>query len=290
MKRSATLAILVLLAFTGWTRGTDETGQGSVVGSAAKPQAADVKPVKVAFDTLTTRHIVVMVKINGKGPYRLIFDTGAPVTLLSTKIARESGVLAKDKGAALILFGEMPQYKIKTLEIGDLKAENLSTMVIDHPTLAAIDKVLGPVQGIIGLTFFAKYKMTIDYQAKEMTFVPVDFTPPDVMKGMMALLKNPSGEHKNVLAPAGQWGFSVAKDAKDESAGVPIKEVLPGSPAAAGGLKVGDRLLTLEGRWTDSVVDCYQAASFVRPGTAARLVVVRDGKEVELTVKVAAGF
>ena len=62
------------------------------------------------------------------------------------------------------------------------------------------------------------------------------------------------------------------------------------SPAAAGGLKVGDRILTLEGRWTDSVADCYRAASYVRAGTAARLVVLRDGKEVELTVKVAAGF
>ena len=162
-------------------------------------------------------------------------------------------------------------------------------MVIDHPTIAAIDKALGPVQGIIGLTFFGRYKTTIDYQAKEMTFVPVDFRPPDIMKGMMAFMTNPS-KLKKVLAPAGQWGFSITKEATDDMPGVNVKEVLPGSPAALGGLKSGDRLLSLQGRWTDSVVDCYQAASFVRPGQEARLMIQRDGKEVELTVKVAHGF
>jgi len=38
------------------------------------------------------------------------------------------------------------------------------------------------------------------------------------------------------------------------------------------------------------VADCYVAASHVRPGTAARLQVKRDGKEMELTVKVQSGF
>jgi Aspartyl protease/PDZ domain len=271
MNRRILVAVFVLVAFMPWAR-------------------ADDKPFKVPFDTLKTQHIVIMVKINGKGPYRLIFDTGAPTSLLSNKVAKEAGVMTKDdKIGAKLLFGELPQYPIKTLEMGDLTATDLKTMVIDHPTVAAIDKALGPVQGIIGLTFFGRYKTTIDYQAKEMTFVPVDFTPPDIMKGMMAFMTNPS-KLKKVLAPAGQWGFTIAKEAKDDAPGVTVKEVLPGSAAALAGLKSGDRLLTLQGRWTDSVVDCYQAASFVRPGQQARLVIQRDGKEIELTVKVAPGF
>jgi predicted metalloprotease with PDZ domain len=210
--------------------------------------------------------------------------------LINNKIAKESGVLAKDsKNPAMPVFGEPPQHKIKSLELGELKVENLSTLVMDHPTVAAIDKVLGPVEGIIGLSFFAKYRMTIDYKAKEMTFVPVDFTPPDVLKGMIAMVLSGSPK-KKVLAPAAQWGFSVSKEAKDEDAGVTVKEVLAGSPAASAGLKAGDRLLTLEGRWTDTVADCYLAATFVRPGTAARLVILREGKEMELTVKVLPGL
>jgi Aspartyl protease/PDZ domain len=275
MRRHASLVVFVvwvLLALTPTSR------------------ANDPGPFKVPFETLTTQHIVVMVKINGTGPYRLIFDTGAPITLLSNKAAKAAGVLTKnDKQAGLLLLGEVPQYKIQTLELGELKAENLKTMVMDHPTVGAIGKALGPIEGIIGLTFFGKYKMTIDYQAKEMTFVPVDFTPPDVIKGMMAFMKNP-GQNKKVLAPAGQWGFSVNKDTDDDAAGVTVKEVFPSSAAAQAGLKVGDRLLTLDGRWTDSVVDFYQAATVVHPGTAARLTLLRDGKEIPLTVIVRTGF
>jgi hypothetical protein len=144
--------------------------------------AGEAKPTKVPFELLKTDHIVVMVKINGKGPYRLIFDTGAPVTLLNSKIAKESGVLKNDGTAADMPVFDFEPLKIKTLQIGDLRAENLPTMVMDHPTVAAIDKLLGPVHGIIGLSFFGKYRFTIDYQAKEMTFTPVNFSPPNVTK------------------------------------------------------------------------------------------------------------
>jgi hypothetical protein len=250
--------------------------------------AGGAQPAKAKFETLKTQHIVVMVKINGKGPYRLIFDTGAPVTVLNSKVAKETGILNEENMGPPMPLLEIKPLRIKTLELGGLKSDNVPTMVMDHPTVAAMDKVFGPVEGILGLTFFARYRLTIDYQTQEMTFTPVNFTPPDVTKSVMAILSG--APEKKILAPAGQWGFSVAKDAKDMDAGVTVKEVLPGSPAALGGLKAGDRLLLLDGRWTDSVADCYVAAGFVQPGMTARLTVLRDGKELELTVKVQAGL
>jgi S1-C subfamily serine protease len=71
---------------------------------------------------------------------------------------------------------------------------------------------------------------------------------------------------------------------------VTIKEVLPGSAAATAGVKAGDRLLTLDGRWTDTLADLYTAASYVKPGTVVAVRVKRDGKEVELKVKPVAGL
>jgi S1-C subfamily serine protease len=93
-----------------------------------------------------------------------------------------------------------------------------------------------------------------------------------------------------VLAPAAQWGLVAEKAKEDEDAGVTIKEVMPGGAAAAAGLKAGDRLLTLDGRWTDSVADLYTAAGFVKPGTAVKVVLTRDKKEMTLTVKPTAGL
>ena len=61
---------------------------------ADAPKAeAPAKPVVVPFELLPSGHMTVMVKVNGKGPYRLIFDTGAPITLLNNKVAKEAGLL-----------------------------------------------------------------------------------------------------------------------------------------------------------------------------------------------------
>jgi hypothetical protein len=254
--------------------------------------AEAAKPATVPFDLLKTKHMVIQIKVNGKGPYRVIFDTGAPVMLLNTKVAKASGLIAQNAQAPLFaLFGNMGQVKIKTLEIGSLKAENVATVVMDHPTVELISKFLGPIEGIVGFPFFARYKMTLDYQAKELTFLANGYEPPDaleaMMKSMMALTSD--GKPK-VLAPAAQWGFVLDTKDKDEEAGVTINEVRTGSAADQAGLKPGDRLLTLDGRWTDSVKDTYLAASYVKPGTAAKVSIRRGAKEIEFIVKPRAGF
>ena len=255
---------------------------------------ADDKPIVIPFELLKSRHMAINVKINDKGPYRVIFDTGAPTNLVNNKIAKESGILdAKDKPTGL-LFGPAPTPKtIKKFQVGDLTLEGMPTMVMDHPTVAAIAEAVGPVEGLIGFPFFARYKMTIDYEKKEMTLVPNGYVPTDTMSALMdKLMSGGSGKKPDptVVAPAAVWGFAVGKSKDDEAAGVVVTEVLEGSAAATGGLRIGDRLLTLDSRWTDSVSDAFVAASGVKPGKAVTLVVKRDGKEMKLTVTPAKGL
>jgi hypothetical protein len=278
MKRHTILAVLglFLLAF---------------VARAEEPSS---KPMTVPFELLKSKHIAVQVKINGKGPYRVIFDTGAPTILLSNKLADEAKLVDKNAPPPLF-FGARGEVKIKTLELGDAKAEKLSAVVMDHPYLLAMSKVFGPVEGIVGFPFFARYKMTIDYEAGKLTLVPnPSFTPPDTsMEGMQKAIMETvmsSSQGPKVISPAGQWGLVVQKKDSDSDAGVTIKEVMADSPASAAGLKVGDRMLTLDDRWTDTVLDAYLAASLAKAGTAVKVTLKRDGKEMEVTVKPAAGF
>jgi hypothetical protein len=262
-----------------------------IVSASSVAAETPAKPIVVPFELLKTGHMTVMVKINGKGPYKLIFDTGAPITLLNTKVAKAAGVLRDAPDSPLAgLFGPAAQVKVKEIEVGEQKAENIAAVVMDHPVVEAISKALGPIEGIVGFPFFARYKMTLDYQAKTMTFVPNGFVPPDVIQGMILALAGGSDTGPRVLAPAAQWGVRAHKDADDDDAGVTVKEVLAGSAAAAGGVKVGDHLLTIDGRWTDTMADLYTALAHVKPGSTVAVVVKRDGKEVELKVKPASGL
>ena len=182
-----------------------------------EPLKKDDKPIVVPFELLKSRHMALQVKINGKGPYRVIFDTGDPrqQTSSTTRSRRKLASSGKDDKGGLAIFGAAPTPKtIKKLEIGDLVLEGMPTMVMDHPTVAAIAETLGPVEGLIGFPFFARYKMTIDYEKKELTLVPNGYVPGDAMQGLMEKLMNGSKGQKpepTVVAPAAMWGFTVDK-------------------------------------------------------------------------------
>lgn len=255
-------------------------GAGLALRANQEPRPSAAGAV-VPFEMLPSNHMVIRVKLNGKGPYRLIFDVGSPITLLSSKAAVESKAVAADAPKSM-LFGMRGEGEVQTLEMGDLKAKSVPVIVMDHPAIKALGEALGrPLHGIIGYTFFAQYKTTIDYQKKTMTFVPVAFKARNLMKDLPERMMGPRVATKRVLAPQGFWGLTLGDPSGQ---GVLVKSVAAGSPAEVSGLKAGDLLTTLDGRWTTTVADAYAAAAGVAPGTPAAVVVVRDGKEMALSV------
>ena len=110
--------------------------------------------------------------------------------LLSTKVAKECGLTGPGakKPALRAPFAMPGQVTIAKLEVGGASATDLPAIVLDHPTVAAIAQMFGPVEGIVGFPFFARFRTTIDYQARQFTFTPNGYQPADVLQTLMTTL------------------------------------------------------------------------------------------------------
>jgi len=241
--------------------------------------------VVVPFETLPTNHMLVQARINDRGPYCLIFDLGAPITLLSNR-ASEASEVVKPNVPRSFLFGMRGEAEVSKLQAGELTATKLPVIVLDHPVLKALEKVTGRrIDGLMGFTFFARYKTTIDYPAHQMTFEPIDFQVRDLLKELPDRLMGPKVTRRRILTPSGIWGLRLGESIGGlSSRGMPIVKVHDGSPADRAGFKPGDVLVTVDGRWTTSVVDVYHAAAEVKLDRKVTVVIHRDGREVTLVV------
>ena len=226
---------------------TEPAREQGLVTATAKTSKIRTKAV-VPFEMLPTNHMLVQVRINDKGPYRLIFDLGAPITLLSNR-ASESSDVVKPNAPRSFVFGLRGEAEINNLQVGELTVAKLPVIVLDHPVLKVLEQATGhQIDGLIGFTFFARYKTTIDYHTHEMTFEPIDYQVRDLMKELPERLMGPKVVRHRVLTPSGVWGLQLGKSTDGlNSHGIPIVSVYDSSPAERAGLKPGDVLITMDG-------------------------------------------
>ncbi len=247
-------------------------------------------PITVPFETFPSQHMVVSAKVNGEGPFRFIFDTGAPDSIMSTKVAKQAKVYDKDfKKPLFTMFGAQGQVKLRSLELGDVKAENLSAMVVDHPLIDLMRKEFGPLDGILGFTFFGRYRLTIDYEKKTLTFTPTDYQPKNIMEQMMKKLMARTGPNKakpSVIAPEVWLGLQVATAEE----GVRITHVHASGPAEKAGFRKEDLLLRIDGSWTDSVADTHQILTRLRADEPVTAVLIREGKKISVPITPVSGW
>ena len=72
----------------------------------------------------------------------------------------------------------------------------------------------------------------------------------------------------------GKLGLQVQQD--DD--GLVVSGIVPGSPADAAGLELGDRLLALDGTELESAADAAEPIATIKPGSSAELKYERDGE------------
>lgn len=126
---------------------------------------------------LINNHIYVQVKLNGKGPYRLLCDTGG-ANIISPSTAKELSV--KTEGALQGRgVGEKSEdvglAKIETLQIGDATLNNQLFAVFPMEAFASVEGV--QEHGLIGYEVFKRFIAKVDYEHHTLTLtVPSAFS------------------------------------------------------------------------------------------------------------------
>lgn len=247
---------------------------------AATPAVtSDTVPIKI----LPSGHITLKVDVDGKGPFTMVLDTGSPITLLGVLPAVQFGLLgseykSQENTDSLVPLGMNSNSTVcaynTSASVGAMRV-----LYLNHPIVRLLSKVEGPIDGLLGLSYWGNFRTTLDYADATVTFQPIKYSPPDVLMSVMKSFYDPSPS--TTVKPGAQWGMKVIPT---NGRGVLIAKIFPGGAADLAGLKQGDILLTLDGRWTDGVAECYKAASFIAPDKTVTAEIERDGTRMSFQI------
>ena len=122
----------------------------------------------IPFDLLNN-HIYVQVKINGKGPFRILCDTGG-ANIVTPEVAKELG-LATEGALQGRGVGEESEdvalARVDTLEVGDATLRNQVFAVFPIGSFSRVEGV--PFLGLIGYEIFKRFVVTVDYEGSRLT-------------------------------------------------------------------------------------------------------------------------
>ncbi|HXN29375.1 MAG TPA: aspartyl protease family protein [Candidatus Acidoferrales bacterium] len=144
--------------------------------AAPKHVVSDAKTVfTLPFDLVDNR-VFVEVRLNSRGPFHFLLDTGAGGVTVSADVAQQLGLQVGDTGQGWGV-GEKAvragQAQIAQLQIGDLAFADMEASVMD---LSDAPQVFGtkPFDGIIGLPVFERMVVKHDYVNRVLTFTAPD--------------------------------------------------------------------------------------------------------------------
>ncbi len=120
--------------------------------------------VEVPFD-FYRNEIILRVKVNGKGYFNMMLDTGTDPSAVDLATAKEIGLRLASTGHQGTGSGTSVnlayETKLPLVEIGDLAAKNVKAVAID---LSKVSERLGkPIHGVLGHSLLSSRIVQIDY-------------------------------------------------------------------------------------------------------------------------------
>ena len=148
-----------------------EAPAGAVIAGGA---AGTTVPIRLA-----NNHVYVDAKVNGKGPFRFIVDTGGhtiltPATVAALGLASQGEAPSAGAGEKIETTGFA---KVGEIAVGDMRMRDQTAFTLDF---ASRETEGFEVDGMIGFEFFRRFAVRIDYGNGTMTIIdPKRFNPKD---------------------------------------------------------------------------------------------------------------
>jgi len=132
--------------------------------------AGGAKQTSIPF-TLINNHIYADVKVDGKGPYTFIFDTGG-LNLVTPTLGKELGLKIEGKlegrgaGEKTVEAGVT---EVKSLQLGDATMTDQAFMAFPLDAMSNVEGT--PMIGMVGFQTFRRFITRIDYGTHTMTLI-----------------------------------------------------------------------------------------------------------------------
>jgi hypothetical protein len=272
----------------------------SLASAGDEKPGTDVKPKKsfeVPYKFTAAKHIVVRLKINGKGPFNFILDTGAPALYVAVPVGKKAKANADADGWATL---------DKVAVEGGLVMKNVRARIETPFQLEGMNGMgMGglEIHGMIGYNVLAKYRMEFDFMHDKLVWTELDYKPdsPFRLSGpggggggglevMGSLMKMVGGLLGRKATPdvtlRGFFGMTLA-DGTDNPT---VQAVLEKGPAGTAGLQVGDVVTHVQDRGVDNVADVVRLTRLLPAGSRVKLTVKRGNQTKAITIKTTEGI
>lgn len=251
---------------------------------------------RVPYQLTTTKHVLVRVKMNGKGPFNFVLDTGAPAIFISTEVAKKAGVEPDAKG-----MGTFAQFEIE----GGIKLKDVEAKLEEPFQMAGMNKlnITGiRLDGFMGYTMLARFKITYDFTDTHLLWEELHWNPPPPIglrqsgkppanvEAMGNLSKFAAGLLGRRPDPVIEYRGFIGIELEDSDQGIRVKRVLPQSPAAQAKVQAGDLLLEFAEKEINTLAELYRLASKHAASKEVNLKVRRGHEEVTLTLQPVKGL
>ncbi|MGL4551401.1 MAG: PDZ domain-containing protein, partial [Gemmataceae bacterium] len=263
-----------------------------LAADAPKPAAFEVP-----YKTTVPKHIVVRVKINKKGPFNFILDTGAPAMIIATKVGDKAGLENGDDGWATMKRLEIEGGPVLT----DLKARVETPFQLEG--MNGMGMAGMEIHGMMGYHVLARYRMEIDFTRDKMTWTEVDHdipAPGRIRKGgggagggleiMGTMMKGLGGFLGRKPSPDLTLRGFVGMTLEDGDEFPTVAGVLENGPAGKAGVRKGDQIVKVNDRTVVSVGDVLRLAGRRPGGDEMTIRVKRKDGEKDITFKTGEGI